>query len=64
MSGRAAVRDFIRILVVITAAGLLGACGGVGTGAAENGGTDATAPAAAVVGGWDSWDWDAGAWSE
>jgi hypothetical protein len=58
------MKDFIRILVVVAAAGLLGACGGVGAGAAQNGSGEAAAPPVAVAGGWDSWDWDSGAWSE
>jgi hypothetical protein len=62
--GSGVMKDFIRIVLVVAAAGLSGACGGVGGGAAQNGDGAAAPPATAVAGGWDSWDWDAGAWSE
>jgi hypothetical protein len=59
------MKDLIRTLAAVALAGLMGACGGTGGGAAENPpGGGASPPAVTVAGGWDTWNWDEGAFTE
>ena len=53
------MNNLVRILAVLFAASLLGACGGGNVPAASD-----VAPPAVADNVWDAWNWDEAAWGE